>query len=219
MKIVSTTIIVISLFASCASMKNAPKYQLSNGGYKFRQEGSFRKVQVYIKEDSLMVFENDDVTKSIIPDFNKDQIYLKRTFDIDVMTIGVKYRPATLNLPRQLTTDFTGNLYVGYRFDRFQMRVKNTPAGLIKSNYHRALTLGGFAGLGSTQITPWTTNNKVSDEYNSLILSRGFAAMIGINNLTVGLGLGWDYVTDRDQDVWIYQNKPWFGLAIGLNIN
>lgn len=42
--------------------------------------------------------------------------------------------------------------------------------------------------------------------------------MVGINNLTVGLGVGWDYVTDRDKDVWIYQNKAWYGLILGLNL-
>lgn len=43
--------------------------------------------------------------------------------------------------------------------------------------------------------------------------------MIGVNNLTVGVGVGWDYLTDRDKAIWIYQNKPWIGVTIGLNIN
>jgi hypothetical protein len=43
--------------------------------------------------------------------------------------------------------------------------------------------------------------------------------MLGVNNLTVGLGVGWDALTDRDKDIWTYQNKPWFGLTVGLNLN
>ncbi|MFN3840039.1 MAG: hypothetical protein ACK4RF_04960 [Cyclobacteriaceae bacterium] len=68
-------------------------------------------------------------------------------------------------------------------------------------------------------ISPWTTNNQITDEYDGFILSRGLSAMAGINNLTVGVAIGWDYLTDRDKVVWIYQNKPWVGLMIGLNIN
>ena len=68
-------------------------------------------------------------------------------------------------------------------------------------------------------VSPWTTNYKTTDEYNAFILSRGFAAMVGFNNLTVGLGIGWDYITDRDKDIWIYQNQAWYGLTLSLNLN
>lgn len=34
-----------------------------------------------------------------------------------------------------------------------------------------------------------------------------------------GVGVGWDYLTDRDKGIWIYQNKPWYGLTVGLNLN
>jgi hypothetical protein len=68
-------------------------------------------------------------------------------------------------------------------------------------------------------MTPWTTNNQMMDEYNGMVLARGLTGMVGINALTVGIGVGWDYLTDRDNDIWIYQNKPWYGLTIGLNLN
>jgi hypothetical protein len=68
-------------------------------------------------------------------------------------------------------------------------------------------------------MTPWTTNQGMTDEYNGFILSRGIALMIGVNNLTVGAGIGWDYLTDRDKDIWIYQNKAWYGLTFSLHLN
>jgi hypothetical protein len=205
---------------SCGTMKNSPKYQLSNDKYQFRQEGSrYKTAFVYRNEDTVAIYENDDVNKPIIPDQSKDQLFLKRSFDIDVMTILFRYRPARMNLPRQLTTDFNGNIYLGYRFDRFKVSVKKTPIGPSKSHYHRAITIGGFAGLGSSQITPSTTNYKTTDEYNGLTLTHGISAMVGVNNLTVGVGVGWDYLTDKDKDIWIYQKAPWVGLTIGLNIN
>ena len=90
---------------------------------------------------------------------------------------------------------------------------------MIKELKHSAITVGGFGGLGSAFISPWTTNYRTTDEYDGLVLSRGLAFMVGINSLTVGLGVGWDYLTDRDKDIWIYQNKPWYGITLGLNIN
>ena len=63
---------------------------------------------------------------------------------------------------------------------------------------HRAITVRAFGGIGTSSFTPWTTNNGTTDEYNGFILNRGTSLMGGVNNLTVGLGIGWDYLTDRD---------------------
>ena len=84
---------------------------------------------------------------------------------------------------------------------------------------HWGLSGGVFGGFGSTPITPWTTANRTMDEYNGFVLSRGVAVMGSINRLTVGLGVGTDYLTDRDKDIWIHQNKAWYGLTIGINLN
>jgi hypothetical protein len=135
------------------------------------------------------------------------------------MTIVFKYRPKAAELPRQLTTEFNGNVFLGYRLDRFKMVSKNTPVGTMRRKLHRGTCIGIFGGLGHTALTPWTTNYKTTDEYLALVLSRGISAMLAINNLTVGAGVGFDYITDRDKDIWIYQNTPWYGLTFSLNLN
>jgi hypothetical protein len=206
------------LAASCATITNSPKYQLNNGYYDFRQQGNrYKKVFVEVTDDSVKIYPSNGESITILP--SSDEFFRTRTFDLDVTTIGFRYRPATQNLPRQLNSTFNGNLYMGYRVDQFQIDFMETPAGIKKLNRHMAFTMGVFGGMGSTFVSPWTTNNQVTDEYDGFILSRGIAAMAGINNLTVGVALGWDYLTDRDKAVWIYQNKPWLGLMIGLNIN
>jgi hypothetical protein len=208
------------ILISCGTIRNAPKYELGDGAYDFRQPGSvYIKTNVYVTEDTVRIFSRTKPTEPVIPDPHKNEIFLKRSFDVDVMTIAFKYRPGSTYLPRQLNTDFNGNVFMGYRFDRFEMKLNRTPVGIRKTYRHRGITAGGFAGIGATAITPWTTNNQIGDEYNGFILSRGAVVMIGFNNLTVGGGLGWDYLTDRDKEKWIYQNKRWYGLTIGLNIN
>lgn len=207
------------LFQSCASFRDTPKYQISNGEYEFRQKDTeYKKVFVETVDDSLKIHSLGSSSIVTIKPSN-DEYFRLRTFDVDAMIIAFKYRPAAQNLPRQLNTDFNGNVYFGYRVDRFQVHFRETPGGLKKSHYHRAYTVGTFGGLGATAMNPWTTNNQITDEYEGVVLTRGIAFMAGLNNLTFGFGIGWDYLTDRDKDVWIYQNKPWLGVTLGLNIN
>jgi hypothetical protein len=180
----------------------------------------YSRVYVDIKEDSLRILSASPLTKDLgIVRPSNGQVLVRQSFDVDVMTVPFKFRPATQNLPSQLTVDFNGSLFLGYRLDRFRLVYIQTPAGVVKKVRHRAITFGAFGGLGTTSITPWTTNNGTSDEYSGFILNRGISLMGGVNNLTVGLGIGWDYLTDRDKDVWIYQNKPWYGLTLSLNLN
>jgi hypothetical protein len=90
---------------------------------------------------------------------------------------------------------------------------------VVKHTRHHALTAGFFGGIGAAPITPWTTNQRTADEYSGFIVSQGMSLMVGLNNLTFGIGVGWDRLTDRDKDIWIYQNKAWYGLTVSLNIN
>jgi len=213
-------ILLVVVLNACSTIKDSPKYRLSDGHYEFKQtEGKYKKAFVYVREDTIRILLEEKPEELFVPEPRKDQFFLKPSFDLDVITVLFKYRPITSGLPRQLTTDFNGNVFIGYRVDRFRLSNKETPLGRKQSFRHRALTVGTFGGLGSTSVTPWTTNNQTTDEYSGLILSRGLAFMVGVNNLTVGLGIGWDYLTDRDKHIWIYQNKPWFGLTVGLNLN
>jgi hypothetical protein len=217
---VCLVMLCLVILSACGTLKNSPKYQLSDDVYAYREKNAkYEKAWVYVKDDTISIVSYRDQHYIQPSEPNIDLFFLKRSFDIDVMTVGFKYRPATLNLPRQLTTDFNGNVYLGYRFDRFKVRHKSTPLGVKKIYSHRGITGGLFGGIGSTAVTPWTTNNLVADEYNGFTISRGLALMVGINSLTVGFGIGWDALTDRDKSVWIYQNKPWYGLTVGLNLN
>lgn len=218
-KIIPTLLFLLCI-CSCGTLKDSPKYQLSNDVYKFGYHGGkFENAYVFVKEDSITVFSVDNNKTPVVIDRSKNYFFLKKSFDLDVMTVPFKYRPGSSGLPRQLNTEFNGNAFVGYRIDKFRWKIIQTPFGAKNKISHRAVTLGGFGGLGSTIISPTITRNQTADEYNALVLTLGLGVMVGINNITVGLGVGWDYLTDRDKDIWIYQNKPWYGLMLGLNLN
>ncbi len=217
-----SSLLLALLLASCATInKDSPRYILSDGKYSFKQPGEeWRKVYVYVNDDdSVNIFADVTNTQQIKPQVSKDEFFIKRSFDLDVIAVPFKFRPMSVNLPRQLTTDFNGNILLGYRIDRFRLVHKKTPIGTRRFYKHRGISFGGFGGLGSTAVTPWTTNYMMNDEYNGLVISKGVAVLAGISNLTVGVGIGWDHLTDRDRSIWIYQNKSWYGVTIGLNLN
>ena len=203
-------------FSSCSVLTNSSNYQFGNGDYLYKNPGSkYRPVVVITKNDSRQVIESDGKLMSE----TNDDLFLKKSLDVDVLTIPGKYRRATFSLPTQLNSEFNGNLFLGYRLDWF--RIKRRLVATLRTEHvsHRGMTFGVFGGIGATQVSPSTTNHMISDEYHGLIFQRGITLMAGINNLTVGLGAGWDYLTDEKRSVWIYQNERWYGLTLGLNLN
>lgn len=203
----------------CSNRSNLHKYEFQEGYYSYREHPrKFEKVYVSFVDDSISLYKGNQQTP-VHPTYGVDQVYLKRSLDFDILTMPFKFRPISQNFPRQLNANVNGNGFLGVRFDRFRINYIKNPAGMSRYQTHRGVSVGAFAGLGSAAITPWTTNYQTPDEYEGLILSRGFAALVGVNNLSFGLGVGWDYLTDRDKSIWIYQNKPWYGVTVGLNLN
>jgi hypothetical protein len=212
---VAFSVIFILLASSCSILQQSLSNKLSNGYYWFHEPGKNpRKVYVVVDEDSLAWYDNGHLFTA----GNFDR-FSKPSFDIDILTVPFKYRPSSYDFPRQLDNSFNGNLYFGYRRDVFRVRRSQTPVGIQRKIVHHGYTVGFFGGFGSSPITPWTTNYRTTDEYSGFIVTRGIAAMTSLNSLTVGFGIGWDSLTDRDKEIWIYQNKPWFGVTIGLSIN
>jgi len=206
-----------SLLTACSSRSYLHKYEFQDGYYQYRQgKEPFKRVYISVADDSAKIFQNNELV-NVRP--GVDQTALKHTFDFDVMIVPFKFRPMAQGAPRQLHADANGQVFLGWRVDRFRIKYLTTPSGTKRIPLHRGLAIGGFAGLGATPVTPWTTNYQTQDEYAGLVVTRGLAGLIGVNNLTFGLGVGWDYLTDRDKNIWIYQNKAWYGITVGLNLN
>jgi hypothetical protein len=177
---------------------------------------------VYSQKKALV-----DTSQSLVLSFPEakegrplSQNFVQSSFDIDVLTIPFKYRPPASNLPGQLTSNFTGSLYLGYRSDIYKITYQNTPLWVRKRKItHVGYSFGLFSGIGSAAINPSVTNQQIAYEYDGVVFNKGLAGIIGVNNFTFGLGIGLDHLLDQNQGVWIYQGRPWLGLTIGLNIN
>ncbi|MCH7396402.1 hypothetical protein MM236_00305 [Belliella sp. DSM 107340] len=119
-----------------------------------------------------------------------------------------------------MSTNLNASVYAGYRTDFYSLKYSRNKFGQQeRKTRHYGLSFGAFSGFGSSPITPWFTNDQITEEYDGLVWSNGLAFSIGIDYLNLGFALGWDRLLDKNSNLWIYQRKPWLGLIIGININ
>lgn len=237
MRALSFFFLLLSFFllSACANLTKSAKYGLADGYYKaITKERKDASVYVYTSEDTLVAYmaekgkeisEKSPQQAVIFPetslkDIPPTYIFKEYSFDLDVLTIPFKYRGPEKEMERQLTTQFNGALYAGYRTDRYRVSYGPTPLGLAeRSIQHYGYSIGLFSGIGAESINPWVTQDQYAGEYEGFVWSQGIAGIIGINNFNVGLGLGFDYLLDSNRKIWIYQRTPWLGLMVGLNLN
>ena len=147
-------------------------------------------------------------------------VFKKESLDVDITAILLKYRPSVHGLPGQMTTDFNIGLYTGWRYDRYKIESRLDPLG---NNYHKinnwGYDFGLFTGPGATIISPFTTQNKVIDEYSGMIIQTGIAGFIESNIASFGIAVGFDSLLNSDREVWIYNKKPWVGFIVGIALN
>jgi hypothetical protein len=219
-------IVIISIFSSCATLQNNAKYELSNGNYKLNNDR--KKYNCYIEnnEDTILVDNLNSKISTALPKKSANEIstkqhLIKPSLDIDILTTVFKIRPKIENtLPTQLNANFNGNLYIGRRTDIYQIEYKKNQINHFQRQInHFGFSGGLFVGLGNTAMNPSTTKNGISTEYDGLIFQKGVAGIIAVNKLTLGLSIGFDNLLDQNKNLWIYENKPSYGLMLGLNLN
>ena len=210
------------LFASCGIVKQAAKKELHDGVYTQLENGQKHAIYLENQGDTLQFFVHNKLGPAIPAIVNSPKNYLLHhaSFDIDVITIPVKYRTSVQSIPGQLTSDINASLYLGWRNDLFKIRYPLTPTGKYKRRVeHIGFSFGGLLGIGNSVINSDVSSLPISNEYQGIVFSKGIAGIMAINNFTVGLAYGTDQLLDSNKSTWLFEQKPWFGLAIGLNLN
>jgi hypothetical protein len=221
-------IFILSLLISgCTSFQNSAKYELADGNYKLLTNNNY-KHDYYIenKLDTIFIYNTLNKSFTNLPEKKDIDIpvphhFVKSSFDVDILTALFKIRPQIQTvLPIQLNSNFNGNIYLGRRKDIYKIEYKiNSLNKHQRQVNHFGFSGGVFLGLGNTNMNSSTTNNMVTKEYDGLIFQKGISGIIAINKLSVGLSIGFDNLLDENNKYWIYQNKMWYGLMFGLNLN
>lgn len=231
------TLSIVSLFVlnSCSILKPSPKNTFVDGFYLQKKEGEKQKVYVDIENETLRVHATQKnknqtiIDSSAVCEFypeklkneiNEKSTFSKHSFDVDFLTIPLKYRFPKYDVPQQLNTNLNGAVYFGHRIDKYAINYQPNPLKeSLRNTTHYGFSFGVFTGLGNTAMTPTNTFNRISQEYEGVVWNKGFAGIFAIDNFTVGVALGFDNLLDINRKVWIYEQKSWFGVAFGLNLN
>lgn len=233
------TVVLICFLASlsgCIVLRQSAKYTFNDGIYATRVLGKERVYVMHVDEDTLAVMPvkvykdstailtgkriNYTPMQRKIKAGKMVQTFYKPSFDFDVMTMPLKYRPATYGIPRQLVSTFNGALFGGYRLDAYKLKYKRTPLNVYKQDAtHMGYSIGVYAGLGSSVINPWVIKDpNFNLEYEGVTIATGLAVNMAVDKIAFGLAFGVDYLTDTNARDWVYQGKPTLGVTLGLDL-
>lgn len=229
------SIFILLMLSSCNVLQKTAKQELSDGYYIKKTISEKSKVYVDVVDDNIYIhpsIERDNQTfvdtlsnselyqKEVKAQENVDFKLSQNSFDLDFLTIPLKFRTAEKGVPAQLNADINGAIYLGYRTDVYHIKYAQNPLKKsIRKIQHFGYSLGFFTGFGNTTISPTNTQEILQKEYDGVVWSKGIAGIIGINNFTVGLTIGFEHLLDKNRSIWIYEQKTWFGLGFGLNLN
>lgn len=219
------------VLSSCSVVEKASKHGMQSGVYRMKtSKEASKKVYVELQEERLTIYPLksgavDTISPLVMPMGLVDSMvspmtFVGTSFDLDLSSIILKYRPSVHGESPQLNTDYNLALFGGYRYDYFV--VKDEKCTLRQSRRelkNRGFDFGLFAGLGTTLITPFTTDNKLNVEYSGAVVQYGVAGFVESHVASFGIAVGCDYLTTPDRSVWIYQNKPWIGFVVGIALN
>jgi hypothetical protein len=217
---------------SCSVIDKASRHGFSSDYYKLISgKNEVEKVYLDVGDEEINAYRitenglNDSVLMSVsFPVveslYHYPMTFRRKSLDIDLTSVLLKCRLPVDDHPAQMITDFNAALYAGWRTDNFRIRNGMDPTGRRKDEIiHRGYDFGIFAGTGATLIGPFSTNNIVTDEYNGMIIEFGLAGFLETDFASFGIAGGFDYLMSPDRNSWIYNNKPWIGLIIGIALN
>ncbi|MFN3404993.1 MAG: hypothetical protein ACK40G_12910 [Cytophagaceae bacterium] len=229
--------LIFIFLVSCQNIKRAPKNELLDGIYhsSIKKQGRHR-VYVEVHGDTIeafnaskkggeyVVLRNQPIKSFPASTDDKsatsEYMLYKPSFDIGIVSVPVKFRPSVSGFPAQLNSEVNAAIYLGSRFDLFKIHYHQTPIRIAERDInHLGFSVGIFGGIGSTFMNPWVTNYSIDSEYDGIVIIKGISGVIAFNNFSAGVAVGTDFLTDKNRQHWIYQEKLWLGLLLGININ
>lgn len=230
--LVLIALMVLSLHG-CAPVGSIARHEFTSGYYKLETgQKATSKVYTEVYEDSIVVCRMKEANSKSpdthsgqgakISNINSDDYlfgsrFIKNSIEFDLSTIITKMRLSDSDVPVQLNANLNAIIYMGARKDFYIVKthksVLNKNSSFIK---HLGYDAGIFAGIGITPINPTVTNDNTTLEYDGIVFQKGIGAFITIDNISVGITLGFDNLMGGNSKIWIYNNRPYIGLALGI---
>jgi len=191
------------------------------------------KYQIPYNFEYSNLISNLRTDKLFSSDYNNIELY-KNSYWIDkkfkytetkakwqAVTIPFKVRFETDEKPYNLSTSvnvgFTISWKKIYHSYRPISESKDTKPFANKTSQFE-LGLAPFLGITAIDLEASNTNDIVENDRKIFGLSFGIFGMIGIDDFDIGVGIGIDHGFSNQSSDWIYQNKPWIGLILGIDL-
>jgi hypothetical protein len=227
--------LLMVISASCVSIGKITRHDFDSGFYNRKIQGA-QPSSVYAKvtEDSVIIYpvitidkkESPDTSSGIAMKLKKTKTdkylnkscFINNSVDIDLTSILFKYRQPKDDVPEQFSADLNFAIFLGFRKDFYKMSSTVYPLhDEISFIRQVGFDLGIFAGIGTSPVNPTNTNNKTSQQYDAMIFQKGVAAFISYGKMSLGLALGFDNLMDKNRPSWVFDQKPYLGLVIGIS--
>jgi hypothetical protein len=65
-------------------------------------------------------------------------------------------------------------------------------------------------------VTPTNTDFHNLQEYDGVVFQKGIAAFFTFEKMTIGICIGFDSLLDENSNIWVYNQKPYIGLVLGI---
>lgn len=235
LKLFIFTLFTSVILTSCGILESTSCSDLNNNFFKENLKHGSEEIFVLADEEKLSVYRAKD--KGFTSEFDKLDVevypllsckehmppeisFYNREFNLSLITIPLKFRPAVKGAPFQLNSDTNGALFAGLKKSRYGVNYSNAMDDLYERHISNIeFSYGIFLGVGNTLVSPsTTTDNEFDDEYDGVILQKGVAVFLGYNNFNLGVALGFDNLFGDDRNIWAYKNRPYIGLSIGLDL-
>lgn len=230
-------VLAVGLFPSCGAIRKGLSHGLTDGHYRTKAaDGARQWVYLDVEPDSLTAYSVTRAETGDLIDTTEGKVYrsgpvlmdgncgpkrfVKHGIDLDLMYAMLKYRPARSGVPPQFDTGLNGSIYLGYKTERFTLDCVRDPLGRQERVLRMAdLDMGAFLGLASTTMNASVTDPSIEIEYTGVALTSGVGIFTRVGNLGFGITCGTDHLLDGYGRQWIYQDRLWLGLSIGVNLN
>jgi hypothetical protein len=199
-------ILTLLLCAGCSAIRETSLHPMEDNIYKVPSQRNKRyytvveeyKITMHTVKKTAKGWITDTTAGTISMSTNNPQstqpvTFITSTFDLDVLTILFKYRPYSSGFPNQLNTNFNAAGFIGHRSDYYILSYQKNPLDKLRHKVnHFAYSVGFFGGLGSTNMNPFVTGNRLLSEYDGVVITKGIVGLVGIGNLTFGAAIGLD---------------------------
>jgi len=165
--------------------------------------------------------------------YNNNKLY-KKSYWIDkkfkytetkakwqAVTIPFKVRFETEERPYNLTTSvnvgFTRSWKKIFHSYRPITKSKDSEPFATKTSQFE-MGLAPFLGITAVDLNSSNTNDVVTTNRKVFGVSLGIFGMVGVDDFDIGIGIGVDHGFSDQSSDWIYQNKPWVGLILGIDL-